>query len=189
MKSVLKFLIACCFIFCCNACDNKPASRSGFLNGFYEVSLHDLQRDLLIPDKVKNRSVKYVDDKKILSTYISVPVNEPDILGHKSWFKLLYQCRFKEGFYLVSYLEEYGSLTECKQYLCMYDSTTDRIVSKMIIYMPHGLSTITRPMLNGNEITVSNTRTNIVDGGVDTRNPYTFMKEVYSIRNNRFEKK
>ncbi len=170
------------------SCKGDVTVDSQFLDNFYTVTKEELIKDVVVPNVDKNLKTDYVIDAAILSKYFLIPVNEVNNLVFVKRYKPLYKCKFTNEVYLISYLEEWGSLTECKQFLCTYDVKSDRVLSRIVIYLPHGLNTIDAPHFDGKTLTLKIVSSQLKEGGIDKKEPYKLHYEKYSITNGYFQK-
>jgi hypothetical protein len=130
-KLILLFAL---FLMSCNYQKNHF-----FLDNFFLVTKEELKKNIYFPKTINENPLKTIDSLNVnLLNYFQIPINEIEYKysyspNKKNKYRFSYKYQIDNTYYLVSYFEDWGNLTEYSQFICIYDIEKDKIISKLNI--------------------------------------------------------
>lgn len=110
-----------------------------FLDNFQFVTKGELKKNIYFPKSIITNPLKTIDSSNSdLLNYFQIPINEIEYKysyspNKRNKYRFSYKYQINNTYYLVSYFEDWGNLTEYSQFICIYDIEKDKIVSKLNI--------------------------------------------------------
>ncbi|MBX9807151.1 MAG: hypothetical protein K2X95_05085 [Flavobacteriaceae bacterium] len=176
MKKIIVLFVL--FLISCNSQNNHL-----FLDNFQHVTKEELKKNVCFPKNIKWDNLKILNSSNLdLLNYFQIPINEMDykysfLPSNKNKYRFSYKYRISDNYYIVSYIENYGYLTEHSQFLCVYNFDKDKIVSKLNI-SSSGIKTIRDCTYDGEIFTVKIIYNSNIEFGFDPTPEQQKPKEV-----------
>lgn len=176
MKKIIVLFVL--FLISCNGQNNHF-----FLDNFFLITKDELKKNVYFPKNIKWDNLKVLNSSNSdLLNYFQIPINEVDYKysfspSNKNKYRFSYKYRINDNYYLVSYIENYGYLTEHSQFLCVYNLEKDKIVSKLNV-SSSGIKTITDCTYDGEIFTLKIIYNNNLEFGLDPTPEQQKPKEV-----------
>ena len=168
----MKKIITIIFISLFTGCQTNK-NNTDFLNYFIEVKQSELIDNFLVPKAISiNKTYQVNDTNSEILNYFLIPVNEVDyklnyLPTKRDTYTLLYKYKLNTNYYMISYIHEWGHLTEYSQYVCIYNVEKDKIQSVLNISTPNGAKRIVNASYDGEYISIKVVYDNNLEEGLD----------------------